>query len=155
MTELHKVLAQTPELSGNEYCCFGLATCFIRQEGETTQLKIIEPIPSAALEAIVKGVPTSYELICGLTLNDFLQEQRLTIPQQLDPQAQFCDRFTERSIAAIRTYQARPEAQGIVPLNTTSDRLNYSLERKRILNAASVVKTEDNVKQHQYTHQVL
>jgi hypothetical protein len=32
---------------------------------------------------------------------------------------------------------------------------NYSLDRKRVLNASKVVRTEDNVKQHSHTHQVL
>jgi UDP-galactopyranose mutase len=32
---------------------------------------------------------------------------------------------------------------------------NHSTERKRLLNAVHVVRKEDNVKQHEYTHKVL
>ena len=157
------MFAELTDISQKDYCCFGLATCFVRQSGETKQLKIVEPIPSAAVEAIAKGIPTSYEFLCGLALADFLVDrdlqdqdvQNLQVPTQHFPEGQLCDRFMERAIAAIRTYRARPQAQEIVPLNTKSDRLNYSTERKRILNPDTVVRAEDNVKQHKYTHQVL
>jgi hypothetical protein len=43
----------------------------------------------------------------------------------------------------------------LVPVGTRRDDFNYSLERKRVLNAENVVSTEDNVKQHKYTHEVL
>ena len=155
MTNNSTALLEFPDISKEDYCCFGLATCFVRQSGETEQLKIVEPIPSAAVEAISKGIPTSYEFLCGLTLADFLVEQDLQIPEQHFPEAQFCDRFIERAVAAIRTYRARPQAQELIPLNTKNDHINYSTKRKRILNASSVVRAEDNVKQHQYTHQVL
>ena len=49
-----------PDLSASDYLVIGLATCFVKQDGEISQVKIVEPIPSAALEAIVKGIPTSY-----------------------------------------------------------------------------------------------
>jgi hypothetical protein len=56
---------------------------------------------------------------------------------------------------AVRTYQSRPQAQGYIPLGTISRDFNYSLERKRVLNATKVVRPEDNVKQHPLTHQTL
>jgi hypothetical protein len=40
-------------------------------------------------------------------------------------------------------------------LGTTKTDLNYSTERKRVLNAARVVTKDDNVKQHSHTHKVL
>ncbi|MGC8711919.1 MAG: hypothetical protein ACP5RH_05955, partial [Leptodesmis sp.] len=50
------------DLSADDYVVLGLATCFIKEDGEVHAVKIVEPIPSAALEAIVKGIPTSYEM---------------------------------------------------------------------------------------------
>ncbi len=138
-----------------DYCVFGLATCFLREEGEIHEVKVIEPIPSAALEAIVQGIPTSYELACAKTIGDVLAGENLTIPQEFPAEAQFCDNFTERAIAATRTYKTRPEATKHIDFGTIKQDFNYSLAKKRVLNNSNVVRVEDNVKQHEYTHKVL
>jgi hypothetical protein len=57
----------TPDLTTDDYIVIGLATCFIKEDGEVHQVEVIEPIPSAALEAIVKGIPTSYKFACAIT----------------------------------------------------------------------------------------
>ncbi len=149
------LLTDASDISTNDYCIFGLATCFLREEGEVHEVKIIEPIPSASLEAILHGIPTSYELACAKTLGEFLQKEKIVIPSDFPESAQLCDRFEERAIAAARTYKARPEATKHIELGTVKQDLNYSLERKRILNAENIVRTEDNVKQHSHTHKVL
>ena len=149
------LLTNASDISTNDYCVFGLATCFFREEGEVHEVKIIEPIPSASLEAILHGIPTSYELACAKTLGEFLQEEKIVIPNDFPESAQLCDRFKERAIAAARTYKARPEATKHIELGTVKQDLNYSLERKRILNAENIVRAEDNVKQHSHTHKVL
>ena len=143
------------DVSADDYCVFGLATCFLREDGEFHQVQIVEPIPSAALEALLKGIPTSYELACAQPLGEVLTGDNLKVPAEFPAQAQFCDDFAERAIAAARTYNSRPEAKSHVPLGTTRKDFNYSLEKKRILNAVNVVRTEDNVKQHSHTHKVL
>lgn len=158
MTNNNTILTQASDLSQDDYCVLGLATCFLREDGEVHQLKIIEPIPSAALEAIVKGVPTSYELACSKTLQEIFTEERVRIPPELsqdDANVSLCERFSERVAAATRTYKSRPEAKQHIPLGTTKRDFNYSLERKRVLNVTNVVRTEDNVKQHSHTHKVL
>ncbi|MEC4891399.1 MAG: hypothetical protein SAL07_03450 [Oscillatoria sp. PMC 1051.18] len=144
-----------PDVSADDYCIFGLATCFLRDEGEITEVQVIEPIPSAALEAILKGIPTSYKFACAKPIGEFFADENLQKPAEFPPSAQFSDNFTERVVAAARSYKHRPEAQKHLPLGTTKDDFNYSLERKRVLNNTNVVSTEDNVKQHAYTHQVL
>lgn len=144
-----------PDLHADDYCVFGLATCFLRDEGEVKQVQVVEPIPSAALEAILKGIPTSYRFACAKSLAEFYSEQTVQIPTEFPREAQLCENFTDRVVAAARTYKSRPEARQYIPLGTTKDDLNYSLERKRILNAQNVVRVEDNVKQHPHTHQVL
>ncbi|NEQ39010.1 MAG: hypothetical protein F6K40_23200 [Okeania sp. SIO3I5] len=144
-----------PDLSTDDYLIIGLATCFIKEDGEVSQVKVVEPIPSAALEAIVKGIPTSYEIAYGTTLGQVLSGERPLIPKDFPPEAQFSDNFAERAIAATRTYKIHPEVKSLVPLGSRCDKLNYSLERKRILNAKNIVSSEDNVKQHEYTHKVL
>lgn len=144
-----------PDLAADDYCVLGLATCFLREEGEFRQVQILEPIPSAALEAILKGVPTSYQWAWAQRLGELLSGDSPPLPAESPDSAQLCDRFAERVVAAARTYKARPEASAHIPLGTVRRDLNYSLERKRILNADHAVRTEDNVKQHPHTHQVL
>lgn len=148
-------LDQAPDVSTDSYLVVGLATCFIKEDGEVHEVKVIEPIPSAALEAILKGIATSYSLACGTTLGELFTENSLQKPAEFPPASQFCDDFAERAIAAARTYQSRKEAQTHIPLGTTRQDFNYSTERKRVLNQTRVVRQEDDVKQHEYTHKVL
>ena len=151
------LFAQASDLSPEDYCVLGLATCFVREEGEIEQLTVLEPIPSAALEALIKGIPTSYQSACAKTLGEIFQEDTVQIPQELQTETKInlCDRFAERVAAATRTYKSRPEAKEHIALGTTKQDFNYSLERKRVLNNSNVVSTEDNVKQHSHTHKVL
>lgn len=148
-------LNQAPDVSTDSYLVVGLATCFLKEDGEVHEVKVIEPIPSAALEAILKGIPTSYALACGTTVGELLVGESLQKPSEFPPEAQFCDDFAERAIAAARSYQSRLEAQSHIPLGTTRNDFKYSTERKRVLNATRVVRKEDDVKQHEYTHKVL
>lgn len=145
----------SPGISTDDYCVFGLATCFIRDEGEISEVQIIEPIPSAALEALIQGIPTSYKLACAKSLGEIFVDDSLQIPAEFPQNSQFCDDFEERAIAATRTYQRRPQAKAHISVGAVKEDFNYSLERKRVLNQTNVVKTEDNVKQHSYTHQKL
>lgn len=149
------LLANHPDISTEDYCVFGLATCFIREDGETHQVKVIEPIPSAALEAILKGIPTSYQLACAKNIGDFWAGDTPQIPADFPEGSQLSDDFVERLVSACRTYKSRPIAQKHIAVGTTYTDLNYSVERKRVLNASRVVTKDDNVKQHAHTHQVL
>ena len=144
-----------PDITTDDYIVIGLATCFIKEDGEVHQVKVIEPIPSAALEAILKGVPTSYEIACAVPLGSVLSDGKVQVPAQLPPDSHIGENFTERALAATRTYKSSPQSQTHIPLGTTFTAFNYSTERKRVLNSERIVRTEDNVKQHAYTHQVL
>ena len=144
-----------PEISAEDYILVGLATCFIKDDGEVHQVQIIEPIPSAALESLLKGTPTSYRFACGKKMGEVLEGDSAKIPAEFPASAQFCDDFGERAIAAARTYQRRPEAAKFIPPGTTYSDFNHSVERKRVLNSERIIRTEDNVKQHEYTHKVL
>jgi hypothetical protein len=144
-----------PDLSTEDYIVVGLATCFIKVDGEVHQVEIMEPIPSAALEALVKGIPTSYQSACATTVGAVLNGEEPQLPPEFPPQTQFCDDFGYRAIAAARTYKSRSVAQSHIPVGTTKTDFNFSTERKRVLNSERIIKTEDNVKQHAYTHQVL
>lgn len=143
------------DITADDYVVIGLATCFIKQDGEVHQVKIAEPIPSAALEAIVKGIPTSYELASATTLGTVLPATEPQLPAGFPVETQFCDDFVDRVTAAARTYKRRTSAQEIIPVGTTKTDFNFSVDRKRVLNSERIIKTEDNVKQHAYTHQVL
>jgi hypothetical protein len=148
-------LDQAPDLTADDYVVIGLATCFVRDDGDVHPVQIAEPIPSAALDAILKGIPTSYAAAMGMTLGDVLVADGLPALPDYSFDLQLCDQFHERAIAAARTYKARPDApQPIAPGAVYRD-LNHSTERKRVLNSERIVKTEDNVKQHAYTHQRL
>ena len=144
-----------PDVTAEDYLVIGLATCFIKEEGEVHEVKVLEPIPSAALEAIVQGIPTSYQLACGTTLGAVLASDSLQIPAGFPESAQFGDEFMQRAIAAARTYKRRLTAKSLIPQGTSRNDFNYSTERKRVLNAKRVVTKEDNVKQHSHTHKVL
>jgi hypothetical protein len=148
-------LNHAPDVSTDSYLVVGLATCFLKEDGEVHEVKVIEPIPSAALEAILKGIPTSYSSACGTTLSELFTSETPQKPSAFPSEAQFCDEFSARAIAAARTYQSRQEAQSHIPLGTTRNDFNYSTERKRVLNQTRVVRKEDDVKQHEYTHKVL
>lgn len=147
--------SNAPDISADDYCVFGLATCFVREEGEVSQVQVVEPIPSSALEAILKNVPTSYEMACAKPLGEVVKGEQIAIPAEFPEDVQFADNFIERAIAAARTYKNRPVAKEHIPLGSVHKGFNYSLERKRILNAENIVTKEDNVKQHEYTHKVL
>ncbi|MBG0743379.1 hypothetical protein FLX35_02010 [Cylindrospermopsis raciborskii LB2897] len=143
------------DLRTDDYIVIGLATCFYKEDGEVHELEIIEPIPSAALEAIIKGIPTSYKLACATTLGSILDGENLLLPSGFPETAQFSEEFLQRTFSATRTYKRRESAQSLIPLGTTKSDFNYSTERKRVLNAARIVTKEDNIKQHSHTHKVL
>ncbi|NET01313.1 MAG: hypothetical protein F6K61_12220 [Sphaerospermopsis sp. SIO1G1] len=143
------------DLTTDDYIVIGLATCFYKEDGEVHQIDVIEPIPSAALEAILKGIPTSYKLACATTLGAVIHGEQLLLPTGFPDSAQFGDEFFTRAFSAARTYKRRESAQQLIPVGTTKTDLNYSTERKRVLNAARVVSKEDNVKQHSHTHKIL
>lgn len=148
-------LPNASDLTTDAYIVMGLATCYLKEDGEIEEVQMVEPIPSAALEALFKNIPTSYSHAIATTLGAVVDAQTMKIPDSFPASAQFCPDFVERALAAARTYQSRPEAKNLIPLGTTHTDFNYSTEKKRVLNADHVVKTEDNVKQHAYTHQVL
>jgi hypothetical protein len=143
------------DVSSEDYLVVGLAVCFIKDEDGVHQVQVIEPIPSAALEAIIKGIPTSYQLASGTMLGSVLVDGQPQRIHEFPEDVQFCDEFAFRALAATRTYKSRPAAQIHVPLGKTRQDFNFSLDRKRVLNSERIVKTEDNVKQHAHTHQVL
>ena len=148
-------LPDAPDLCESDYCVFGIATCFLRQEGEVRQIEVVEPIPSSALEAILKGIPTSYKFAYATTLGEVFLGDSLVLPAEFPPEASFCNDLVERSIAATRTYKSNQQTQTHIPLGTKRDDFNYSTERKRVLNTINQVREEDNIKQHAHTHKVL
>ncbi len=148
------LLSDATDLAAQDYLVIGLATCFVKEDGEVHEVEVIEPIPSAALEAIVKGIPTSYKLALATTIGEVIT-QLPRKPAGFPQSAQFSDEFVPRAIAAARTYKRRDVATSHIPLGTTRDDFKYSVERKRVLNMSRTVSTEDNVKQHSHTHNVL
>lgn len=142
-------------ITPNDYCVLGLATCFIREEGEIKEIKVIEPIPSAYLEAMMKGVETSYQSAIALKVGEILVNDSLTKPTEFPAESQFCDEFVDRMFAASRTYQNKPSAQEYINLGTIKQDFNYSTTRKRVLNNINTVSDDDNIKQHPNTHKTL
>jgi hypothetical protein len=148
-------LFDAPDLSTEDYVVLGLAACFIRDDDGVYEVEVVEPIPSAALEAIVKGIPTSYKLAIATTVGAILGSETPQLPAEFPENAQLCDDFAYRAIAAARTYKVRTVAQALIPPGTARSDFNHSVERKRVLNSVRIVRNEDNVKQHEYTHKVL
>lgn len=145
----------TPDLTNDDYLVVGLATCFIKDEDGVHEVRIVEPIPSAALEAIVKGIPTSYDRATATTIGAVLAADTPQLPADFPADAQFCDDFAFRATSAARTYKVKEIAQDLIPQGTTRTDFNFSTDRKRVLNSQRIVRTEDNVKQHEYTHKTL
>ncbi|NEQ29477.1 MAG: hypothetical protein F6K04_00475 [Leptolyngbya sp. SIO4C5] len=143
------------DLTPADYLVVGLATCYTKEDGEVSEVTVVEPVPSAYLEAVLKGVPTSYRSLHGTTLGEVVVGDRPQMIAAAGAEVQFCSDFASRAFAAARTYQSRPSAQALVPVGTDLTEINYSTEKKRILNAQNIVSPEDNVKQHEYTHKVL
>ncbi|WP_069791718.1 hypothetical protein A5482_001540 [Cyanobacterium sp. IPPAS B-1200] len=143
------------EVSADDYCIFGLATCFVREEGDIKEVEVIEPIPSAYWETLLKGVETSYKFVCAKTVGEVLVNDSLQKPNDFPSNSQFCHNFTEMTLAATRTYKKKPSAKEFLALGEQKADLNYSLARKRILNNIKTVSDDDNVKQHPNTHKIL
>jgi hypothetical protein len=144
-----------PDLTTEDYVVLGLATCFVKEDGEIYSVEVIEAIPSAALEALVKGIPTAYKFASATTLGSIFDGNSFQIPPGFPENAQLSDEFEQRIFSAARTYKRREIAQLLIPQGSTYSDFKYSTERKRILNAARVVTKDDNVKQHPNTHKVL
>ena len=147
--------AAPADLAPNSYVLMGVATCYLRQEGETLAVEVVEPIPSAYLETLIQGTPTAYRQVWGTTLEAALAFDPATLSLEDGAKAQRCADFEPRIMAAARTYQSRPQSAAIIPVGTRRQDLNYSTTHKRILNPKNKVSRTDNVKQHKYTHEVL
>lgn len=148
-------LAAAPDLDTDSYVVIGVAVCYLKDEAGVHEVTILEPIPAAALGSLLGGVATSYKQAFGTCLGAVLAGD---LPQRLasfPSDAQFCSDFSERAIAAARTYKRDTQAASSIPVGMSYVEFNHSTERKRLLNAVHVVRTEDNVKQHEYTHKVL
>lgn len=145
-----------PDLTPDDYLLVGVATCFVKQDGEVSEITLLEPIPSAYAESVILSkIPTSYQVAFGTSLGQVLQGDQ---PQRLEafPEgASFCEEFAERAFAAARTYHRNPQVKTHVPQGDRFTDFNYSTQPKRVVNAETVVRVEDNVKQHEYTHKVL
>lgn len=151
---LTNTLQNAPEIAATDYVVVGVATCFHRDESELEMLKVLEPVPSAYLESLLQGIPTSYDRLIAVTVGDLLDNEKISDLTE-DKDIHLCENFGDRVIAAARTYQSRPAAQAAIPLGERCSDLNYSIEKKRVLNFENVVKAEDNIRQHEYTHKKL
>ena len=146
--------AQT-DLPADSYVVLGFATCYLRQDGEITEIQIIEPVPSAHLETVLKGVPTSYSALAATTLGQAVDNPKTGLPVEAQRSVHLCEDFTERLQATARSYIHRPSATKLLSPGSSFTDLNFSLDSKRILNPKNKVSKSDNVKQHRYTHEVL
>ncbi len=141
------------DIPADAYVILGLAECFVQVEGKLQPVEMIEPIPSAALEALLHGLPTSYHYAKAFTYAQAIDTA--AVVQAFPSTAHLCDDYGDRLAAATRTYLARPQSTRHIPLGETYRNFNTSTERKRVLNSERMVTAADNVKQHAYTHQVL
>lgn len=143
------------ELSENSYVVLGLATCFLRLDGETTEIQVVEPVPSAYLETVLKGIATAYSVLWSTTLAEAMANPTVGLMVDQQPTPQPCEDFAERLEATARSYIHRPQATQLIPPGEPFTGINYSVEQKRVLNTKNKISKSDNVKQHKYTHQVL
>ena len=123
-----------PPCPPDSYVVLGLATCYLRQDGETTELQIIEPVPSAYLETLLTGVATSYSALYATTLAQALDHPKTGLAAGTTNVVHLCEDYTERLQATARSYVNRPSATELLKPETTFSELNFSLDSKRILN---------------------
>jgi len=143
------------DLPSDSYVVLGLATCYLRQDGEITEIQIIEPLPSAYLETVLQGTATAYSALYSTTFSAALANPAAWLPSEQQKTTFPCEDFTERLAASARSYINRPSATHLIPKDQVFTTLNFSLDQKRILNPKNKVSKSDNIKQHQYTHEVL
>jgi hypothetical protein len=155
LVEVQMTIVTPPDIQSDDYVVVGLASCFFRDDEGLQEVSIVEPIPSAALAALLKGIPTSYKSAYATTIGELLSVEGGCIPAGFPAEAKLGEGFVDRTFAAARTYQKQPAAKDEIPLGTTYQDFQYSVERKRVLNARRTVTKADNVKQHAYTHQKL
>ncbi|MDJ0708716.1 MAG: hypothetical protein QNJ46_36095, partial [Leptolyngbyaceae cyanobacterium MO_188.B28] len=108
-----------PDISADDYLIVGFATCYVKDDGEVKEVTIAEPIPSAYLEAIFKGVPTSYKSLHATTVGAVVNQDQPQMLEGADSQAQFGEDFVTRVFSASRTYQSRPTAKEFIPVGET------------------------------------
>ncbi|MGA0201427.1 MAG: hypothetical protein ACO3NK_20315, partial [Prochlorotrichaceae cyanobacterium] len=95
-----------PDLSPEDYILIGVATCYIKAEGEVEEITLLEPIPSAYAESIIQGnLPTAYQKAFALSLGQVLEGETPLRQPEFPTEAQFCADFPERIYAAARTYR--------------------------------------------------
>lgn len=143
------------DLTSESYVLMGVATCYLRQDGETLAVEVVEPVPSAYADTLLQGTPTAYRQIWGIGLADALTLDPAHLSLDGVANIQRCADFEERVVATARTHQGRPHIAVAIPVGTHRQDLNYSTTHKRILNPKNKVSRADNVKQHKYTHEVL
>ncbi len=143
------------DVSLEDYVPVGVATCFVKEDGDVNEITVLEPIPTSALDILLAGVTTSYQKAYGVKLGDILDGETVKRSPLFPEDAMFCQDFAFRAISAARTFQRKPELCKLIPVGMTYEGFNFSTERKRVLNAKKMVSADDNVKQHAYTHQVL
>lgn len=142
------------DLAPEDYLVVGVSACYQQDDGELIAVQVLEPIPSAYLESIFQGVPTSYQRVLGTTVETVFSDHSAAQISGVEG-AVFCHNFGDRAAAAVRTYKSRPESSTLVEIGSIRTDINHSMEKKRVLNAKNVVTKDDNVRQHQYTHQTL
>ncbi len=154
---------QLADIKGMDYVVIGVALCYQKNaDGKTDPVSIIEPVPATGLEALSRGIRTTFQKIYATTYADIIRDGEPAIPTDILGEAVYaCRDFLERTQASTRTYKAKPELR-LVPIGTTCTTeaggtfvLNFDPAFRRILGAERVVSDSDNVKQHSHTHQVL
>ncbi|KAJ8901459.1 hypothetical protein NDN08_007305 [Rhodosorus marinus] len=132
-----------------DYIALGIAVCYKeRVRGELEEVVVVEPLSSATLENISSmDVPTSYKKIMGIKLGE-VPEQVNDLPGSFidGDRAVWGENFQERANAAARTFLRRPEAK-LLDLGEISTKIQFSTERKRILDSTWEPNFDDNVKQ--------
>lgn len=129
------VLSNAPDLVLEDYCVLGLASCFVKQEREIFNIKVIEPLPYAAIAALMKLTPTAYQMVIAKSLGEIFSGDNLEQIEEFPPEAQFCADFTQKIITATRSYKNTPHSKSLLPLGSTQTDFNLSLDKKRILDA--------------------
>merc|ERR1712167_431068 len=124
--------------------------------GKLVEKFLIEPVGAAGLEAMTKGMATSYSHVYGGTIGLARALESANQIEELLPEefhgAELAENFEARCQAATRTWDRpypRESLLTIVPVGSTRDDFNFTTEgdNKRVLNVKHEVNDSDNIKQ--------
>lgn len=121
------------EMDPGQYVPLGRGVCFTmgKQSAKIEEQLVIEPIPACGLEAMSKGMATSYTHVYGSTLGEALAMDTSLLPAEF-ADAQFAQEFAFRCESAARTWDRPwPKEALMCVIASRRPRARHAIDRRR------------------------